>query len=174
MKLHTSLYSAPFLSLILQAATTTASPSTGHVARRDGIPDSYYHDKQNSEGTTYNQCDYCSCGEEWWQGGSCALYPNFYNSSDPVPADVYPIVVPASLMNKFGSENSSNPLCGHVMHLTGPNNVTVKAAITDTNTSGEIIMCYDLWQVFGYDGNSPASMDLTWTLIPNDILGQKD
>jgi hypothetical protein len=174
MKLHTSLHSASLLSLALQAATATASPSTGHLARRDDIPNSYYHDKQNAKGLPYNLCDPCSCGGDWWQGGSCALYPDYYSSPNPPPSDVYPVVVPASLMDQFGSVDSNNPLCGHVMHLTGPNNVTVKAAITDTDTLGGIIMCYDLWEVFGYDLNSPSSMDVTWTLISNYTIGQKD
>lgn len=171
MKLHTSLRSASLLSLVLQAATASVFSSTGHLARRDGIPDSYYHDKQKAEGTPYNLCDSCSCGEDWWAQGSCELFPDYYSSPNPIPDDVYPVVVPTSLLEKFGPANSSNPLCGHVMHLTGPNGVTAKAAITDKDTEGGIIMCYDLWQVFGYDINSPSYMNLTWTLVSNETLG---
>ncbi|CRG89122.1 hypothetical protein PISL3812_06157 [Talaromyces islandicus] len=171
MKLHTSLRSASLLSLVLQAATATAHSSTGHP---DNIPDSYYHDEHSAEGLPYNLCDSCSCGEDWWAQGSCALFPDYYSSPNPVPSDVYPVVVPSSLMKKFGPENSTNPLCGHVMHLTGQNNVTVKAAITDTDTSGGFIMCYDLWELFGYDLNSPTYMDLSWKLIPNDTIGGND
>lgn len=174
MKLHTSLHSVHLLSLALQATTARASPSTGHLARRADIPNSYYHDKQKAKGLPYDLCDSCGCGGDWWQQGSCALYPDYYSSPNPPPSDVYPVVVPASLMKKFGPADKNNPLCGHVMHLTGQNNVTVKAAISDTDTSGGIIMCYDLWEVFGYDLNSPSFMDLTWTLISNDTIGQKD